>query len=89
MRDRGLVSLIGSTWGDTGVSRGWRGSVTCNQGRVHMTDEPEVAQPAPSWIAVGSILARGGTIPAQGLMSLMGCTWGALGGSHGQQGRVT
>ena len=45
-----------------------------------MTADPEVSQPAPSWIMSGAILAQGGAIPAPGLMSLIGNTWGGPGG---------
>ena len=54
---QGLMSLIGITWGCPGGSRGWWGRVTSPPGWDHMTIEMEVAQPAPSWIAAGSILA--------------------------------
>ena len=49
-------------------------------GSGHVTANPEVSWPAPSWITSGAILAQGGAIPAPGLMSLIGNTWGGLGG---------
>ena len=57
--------------------------------QLQVTAEPEVAQLVPSWIMVGAILAQGGAILAQGLMSLIGITWGNPGGSRGRQGKVT
>ena len=86
---RGLTSIIGSTWGSTGGSPGWCGRVTCAPGSRHVTAELEVALPAPYWIAVGTILLRGGAIRARGLMSLIGSTWGDPWVSRGQHGRVT
>lgn len=56
---------------------------------LFMTDEMEVASPVISWIAAGAVLPRGGTIPAWGLMSLIGSTWGNPGGSCGRRLRVT
>ena len=85
----GLMSLIGRTWGGPGVSRGWWGSVTCNQGRVYVTDEPEVARPATSCVTAGSILSRGSAISPGGLMSPIGSTWGGPGVSREWRGRIT
>ena len=58
-------------------------------GHCHMTDEMEVARPAISWIALGAILPQGVTIPAWGLMSLIGSTWCNLDGSRGRWLRIT
>ena len=55
----------------------------------HVIAESEVARTAQSWIAAGAILTWDGAIPAQGLMSLIGSTWGALGGSRAWRGRDT
>ena len=61
-----------------------------NVGAAHVFPaDPVVDSPAPSWIAADAILPRGSTNLARGLMSLIGSTWGALGGSRGWQVRVT
>ena len=49
-------------------------------GSGHVTADPEVSWPATSWIVSGTLLAQGGAIPAPGLMSLIGNTWGGPGG---------
>ena len=66
---------------------GCPGRVTCmvgeghvSPGSGHVTADPEVSWPATSWIVSGTLLAQGGAIPAPGLMSLIGNTWGGLGG---------
>ena len=84
----GLNELHWKHLGCPGLVTWAAGRVTRLLGRGHVTAGPEVARPAASLIAAGTILPRSGAILARSLMSLIRSTWGIQGGSRGQWGRV-
>lgn len=51
------------------------GRFTCPHGVGHVTTEPEVARPAPSWFGTSAVVI-------EGLTSLIVSTWAATGGSR-------